>query len=140
MFNVSILAVSESTVVGFEAQSLTISCPDHPSPNPLDLSFLWYKWKNGQYVGVATYTKFESDEYGPKYSDDLANGRASLSTSNGDITITSLQLSPINDEATYKCVFKVHVKEVSVQVNGILQYWYSIICAIIFSFHQLMIW
>ncbi len=118
MLNVPILAVSEPAAVGYEGESLTISCLNHPPSDPSDLTILWNKWRNGQYVGVATYQRVGSDVRGPDYYDDLDNGRAFLSTSNGDLTITSLQLSPINDEATYQCQFKAHVKYVPVQVNG----------------------
>ncbi len=124
MLNIPILAVVVSEDIGYEGQSLTISCPDYIPPGPSeDVSFLWKKWKHGQNVHVATYNRLaDGSEVGPKYFDDLDNGRASLSTSNGDLTITSLQLSPINDEATYQCVFLSHIKEISIQVNGKLQY------------------
>ncbi len=125
MFNVHILSASQSADIGYEGQSLTISCPDYTPPGPsADVQFLWKKQKNGQLVVVANYVRLVDDgsEAGPNYFDDLDNVRVSLSTSNGDLTITSLQLSPINDEATYKCVFEFHDRDITIQINGMLCY------------------
>ncbi len=109
-----------SADIGYERHSLTISCPNYSPPDPSDgVSFIWKKWKSSQYVNVVTYIRLDTgDELGPIYYDDLKNDRASISTSNGDLTITSLQLSPINDEATYACLFGDHERNVTVQVNG----------------------
>ncbi len=124
MFNVHILSASQSADVGYEGQSLTISCPDYIPPGvSADADFVWEKQKNRLFVSIATYIRLDDGtEVGPKYFDDLDNGRASLSTSNGDLTITSLQLSPINDEARYKCVFEGHVSDITIQINGMLCY------------------
>ncbi len=116
--------MSQSADVGYEGESLTISCPDYTPPDTsIDESFVWHKEKNGKYESVASYHRFmDGTEDGPNYFDDLDNGRASLSTSNGDLTITSLQLSPINDEATYKCLFERHNRDITIQINGMLCY------------------
>ncbi len=112
--------MSTSTDIGYEGQSPTIRCPDYTPPGTSEgVTFVWKKSKHEQFEVVATYTRLSTgEELGPNYYDDLGNGRASLSTSNGDLTITSLQLSPINDEASYKCDFLCYSKGVSVQVNG----------------------
>ncbi len=112
------MSESADVMLGYEGQSLTISCPGYTPQSSGDVEYYWKKNKNGQFSLVASYLRFVNDELGPNYVDDLDNGRASLSTSNGDLTITSLQLSPINDEAIYQCDFlNLKEKNISIQIN-----------------------
>ncbi len=115
-FIYSYLTGSVSANEGYEGQSFTIKCPYYIPP--ANVNFVWRKWKNGKYVDVASYVKFMQIVDGPYYYGDLGNGRASLSKSNQDLTITSLQLFPINDEARYQCHMLHHVRDLLVQVNG----------------------
>ncbi len=113
------MSESADVMLGYEGQSLTFSCPGYTPQSSGDLEYYWKKFKNGQFILVASYLRIVHEELGPMYFDDLANGRASLSTSNGDLTITSLQLSRINDEAIYQCDFlNLKEKNISIQING----------------------